>query len=182
MCYCCLHKTYRNTIPSKCGWIPQASKNPRKAPSTWLTVASEWSVGSLRFYWMNPCGFRCISSTAQIETISGCLRIDPSWGSFQLFLVPTEQTFAPEVWCHRGAEFGRSLVCSLQDGDVGWPSVQCVSLPLPLHLHSSVLDIKPSARNILVCVLYSVFIDVTAHKERARKNVRKKTFKAVKSC
>lgn len=38
---------------------------------------------------------------------------------------------------------------------------------LSLHLYSSVPDTKHPGRNILVCVLCSVFIDVTAHKERA---------------
>lgn len=55
------------------------------------------------------------------------------------------------------------------------------SASLSLHLYSSVLDIKHSGRNILVCVLYSEFFDVTAHKERATKMSKRRHSKLSKA-
>lgn len=56
-----------------------------------------------------------------------------------------------------------------------------VRLSLSLHLCSTVPGIKHSARNILVCVLCSAFIDVTAHKDRATEMSKRRHSKLSKA-
>lgn len=178
---------YRNIIPFKCGWKPRPKTSGMHRPCpSWLHLNDAIMLAVLAILLKRIHESLWFPLNRYHNSASNHFWLSGYWtklGILSFPALPYSDRANIYPWglvsCHSGAEFGCFLVCFLQDVNVGWPSVQCVSLPAPLQLSTGHQTFR--LVYFSMCSVFCVYWCDSLQRE-SNKNVKKTTFKAVKSC